>query len=353
MAMWALFRGTIVLGGALALGSWIGLGRPPIHDVRDAENLLARVAAPRSLAPGGAPSAPAAPTTTPAEEERAIEFGPTPEQRDPSLVPTLAPPAPWPRLNPEASIAKAWLVAEGPERQSGRRLVTLTFDDGPFLETTPSVLRVLAKYNLHATFFVIGEYLDGDDRRAAATRRLLQKIVDGGHLVGNHTWDHYRLSQASHAKIVQEIDDCATSVERAIGKKPILFRPPYGELDDFGREAARERGLEVMLWSVAVDDMKRTDSHRMFHELTTQLEHKEGGMVLLHDIRFPSIAALRELLAWLHERHWDPAHPEKPGYDVVDMPTYLKAVAAAPLPYETRDDLNHAREAAREHASRR
>ena len=79
-------------------------------------------------------------------------------------------PLPWPRLNPEADMAKAWRLAEGPNRRPGdrRKLVTLTFDDGPFPETTPRVLELLEEYDVRATFFVIGRYLDGDDERARA-----------------------------------------------------------------------------------------------------------------------------------------------------------------------------------------
>jgi len=200
---------------------------------------------------------------------------------------------------------------------------------------------------VHATFFVIGQYLDGEDKRTRVTRALLRRIVQAGHLVGNHTHDHARLGSVSHTRVLEQIDEGSASIEHAIGRRPILFRPPFGELDDFGSQAAKERGLDVMLWSVAVEDMNRDDAHQMFRELSTQLDHKEGGMVLLHDIRFSSIAALRELLAWLHDHRWDPKRPSRPGYEIVDLPTYLEAVAASPLPYATRDDLERARDAAR------
>src|SRR5439155_12224929 len=126
---------------------------------------------------------------------------------------------------------------------------TFTFDDGPFLETTPSVLKVLRHYRIHASFFVIGEFLEGTDKRAAATRRLLKRVVDAGHLVGNHTFDHAHLGSISHTRVLDEIDRGSAAIERAIGKRPILFRPPFGELDDFGERAAAERHLDVMLWN--------------------------------------------------------------------------------------------------------
>lgn len=321
----------LVAASTLAAGSWLGLGRPT------ADQLRARFE-PWKQSMQAAPTPPPAPKP----EEKSVEFGPLPQQRDPSSVPSITQ---WPSLNEERSVQKAWMVAEGPQR-TARRLVTLTFDDGPFLETTPVVLKLLARYKLHATFFVLGTYLDGDLPRDRATRRLLVRIANEGHLIGNHTHDHLNLSNVTHNQALDQIDRGALSIERATGKKPILFRPPFGELDEFGQAALKERGADVLLWSVDASDMTRTDAHGIFKDLSTQLEYKEGGIVILHDIRFTSIAALRELLAWLSDHKWNPKEPNKPGYDVVDLPTYLRAVKDAPLPYETRDDLVRARDLA-------
>ncbi len=239
---------------------------------------------------------------------------------------------PWPRLNPEANMTKAWRLAEGRHRRPGdkRRLVTLTFDDGPFPETTPKVLELLAKYDVHATFFVIGRYLDGPGERALASRAVLHKIVEAGHLVGNHTHDHALLTSVTHTQVLDQIDRGAASIERTIGKKPILFRPPYGELDDFGVEAVRARGLDVLLWNVEAQDMARDDATTMFKELVHQIRYAEGGVVLLHDIRWTSVRILEKLLIFLDAKRFDPERPDREGYVIVDMPTYLREVAASP-----------------------
>jgi len=239
---------------------------------------------------------------------------------------------PWPRLNPQASIAEAWRLAEGPHRKPGdkRRLVTLTFDDGPFPETTPRVLALLEQYGVRATFFVIGRYLVGDDERARASREVLTKIVEAGHLVGNHTYDHARLTAISHTRVLAQIDRGSAAIERVIGKKPILFRPPYGELDEFGEEAVRARGLDILLWSVEAKDMERDDPQAMFEDIVRQLAYNEGGIVLLHDIRWSSVKILKKLLAYLDARRWDPDRPDRMGYEIVDLPTYLRAVADDP-----------------------
>jgi peptidoglycan/xylan/chitin deacetylase (PgdA/CDA1 family) len=239
----------------------------------------------------------------------------------------------------DADIMSAWRLAQGPHRKPGdkRRLVTLTFDDGPFPETTPKVLALLAKYEIHATFFVIGRYLDGDGERAQASRDVLRSIVAAGHLVGNHTHDHSLLTTISHTQVLEQIDRGAASIERAIGKMPILFRPPFGQLDDFGQEAVRERQLDVVLWNMEAQDMERDDTQAMFRELVFQLENKQGGIVLLHDIRWTSVDILKKLLVYLDAHRYDPERPGRAGYEIVDMPAYLREVEASPPRTRSRD----------------
>jgi peptidoglycan/xylan/chitin deacetylase (PgdA/CDA1 family) len=259
-----------------------------------------------------------------------------PPAPDPQTPPEIVP---WPHLNPEASVAKAWRLAEGPHRRPDdkRWPVTLTFDDGPFPETTPKVLELLEQYNVHATFFVIGRYLDGEGERAQASREVLKKIVASGHLVGNHTHDHARLTAVSHTQVLDQIDRGGASIEDVIGKRPILFRPPFGELDGFGQDAVRARGLDVLLWSIEVSDMERDDPQTMFRELVHQLRYNQGGVVLLHDIRWSSVTLLKRVLAYLDAKRWDSARPDRAGYDIVDLPTYLRAVEASPPQRDTRN----------------
>lgn len=329
----ALFAST------LALGTWLGLGKPSVDDARVVAERIKAAADARAGAKASAATDADAGTNA---DGNAAGAAPVSPQTDPAGFPSMRP---WPALNAEASIPKAWMVAEGPayRADSGRRLVTLTFDDGPFPETTPTVLRILAKNRVHATFFVVGRYLEGTDARARASREVLQQAVAEGHLIGNHTQDHALLTSLTHTQVLEQIDQGAAAIERTIGKRPILFRPPFGRLDDFGQAAVRERGLDLLLWSVEKQDMQREDTHQVSRELISQIEYKQGGIVLLHDIRWTSIAVLREVLAWLHEQRWDPKKPSRLGYDIVDLPEYLREVAASPLPYATRDELERAR----------
>lgn len=253
---------------------------------------------------------------------------------------------PWPVLNPDANLYKAWLLAEGPDRRAmgNRKLVTLTFDDGPFHETAPTTLRLLSEHRVRGTFFLIGKYLEGDSRRAVLARSTAKQIAEEGHLIGNHTRDHRLLGTSHKNRTLEQIDEGARLIREATGKMPLFFRPPYGWLDPFGERVLKERGMEPVMWSVAADDMERSDAEGIFDDLKTRLEYAGGGIVLLHDMHWPSVKALGRFLEWLARHRYDAQHPETPGYDIVDLPTYLWETARNPQPFASREELESVRQ---------
>jgi peptidoglycan/xylan/chitin deacetylase (PgdA/CDA1 family) len=311
-------RSVLALSASALLGTWLSLG------------------APRTL-----PAFPSLPSFSKAKSTVASSVP------DPLPVPSpeLPDKHPWPRLNPEADLGKAWLLAEGPhhERKDARRVVTLTFDDGPYPETTPKVLELLRKYDVRATFFVVGRYLLGESERAKRSREVLKEVAEAGHLIGNHTQGHALLTQLTPEQIGAEIDLAARGIEMVTGKRPLLFRPPYGQLDSAGMAAARARGLDLVLWSVEAHDMERSDTRQMLISMKTQLDFSRGGIVLLHDVRHSSVKLLEQLLVALRAAPFDPSRPDRVGYEIVDLPTYFRETEAKPQPYETREALQRDR----------
>jgi peptidoglycan/xylan/chitin deacetylase (PgdA/CDA1 family) len=245
----------------------------------------------------------------------------------------LPDPLPWPRLNPACTVHRAWLLAEGPADPS-RKLVTFTFDDGPTTDVTPAVLDTLERHHATATFFFVGASFRGKPEHVKAARAVAERVVGRGHLVGSHTQSHALLTQIDRAKVLSEIDDGIDTIAKITRSRPVLFRPPYGQLDSFGEEAIRARGLELIMWSIEAD--AKTDPDAMFASLRDQIAYAGGGIVLMHDTRAATPVALGKLLDWLARKR----------FEVVDLPTYLRETAAHPQPYPDRTSLERARAAA-------
>ena len=166
------------------------------------------------------------------------------------------------------------------------RYVALTFDDGPG-RYTPRVLALLARADARATFFVVGDrvrYWPGLVRAELAE-----------HAVGNHTWDHARLpglgARATHA----ELSLTQSAIVRITGVRPLLFRPPYELMSDAAANMARALGLTVILWSVdSGDSAPGATADTVARTVIAHL--RPGAIVLMHDIRPASVAALPRIL---------------------------------------------------------
>lgn len=161
---------------------------------------------------------------------------------------------------------------------TNRKVVALTFDDGPLSLTTPQVLEVLKEKNVKATFFVVG-------KRAEQFPQLLSREVEAGHEIGNHSYDHHRLTQLSEERIGDELSKSETIIEK-MAVKPNLFRPPEGKYNSAILQMARERGYSVILWSVDPNDWRVVAPGKIANTVMSQV--KPGSIILLHDGISPS-----------------------------------------------------------------
>ena len=176
------------------------------------------------------------------------------------------------------------------------RAVYLTFDDGPDPIVTNQILDILARYNAKATFFVLGDSVD-------RYPEVVQRIVNGGHTVGNHTYFHEALPRETDEVVVQTLAATNNAIARATGRSPACMRPPYGSLDERTLQLVRAQGYGVSMWEVDSNDWRHTDAYTIAAEVlrSTNL----GDRVLFHDgptNRTPTAAALESVLAVLTRR---------------------------------------------------
>ncbi len=176
-------------------------------------------------------------------------------------------------------------------------MVAFTFDDGPHELYTPRVLRALAKHDIPAAFFVVGNSLAGDHH--ADRRALLVRMRDAGHLIGNHTFHHARLTKLSAAARDAELARTAALVEETTGTAPVLVRPPYGASSPSLRAALTAAGLTEVRWNIDVRDWTLEDPEVLRRAVLDRIVEQRGGIVILHDTKLPTVRALPGLLAGL------------------------------------------------------
>ncbi len=177
----------------------------------------------------------------------------------------------WACSMPSSTFFRPVLI-RGPKE--GKR-VSLTFDDGPSEQFTEQVLAILREHQVPATFFVCG-------RNVEKHPDLLRRIVAEGHAVGNHTYSHLYVYFKSRRRIAEEIDRTQAAIEKVIGFRPNIFRPPYGARWFGLVPTLLERGMHMILWSAAGYDWKK-DVPGITEAALRDL--KPGAVLLLHDGR--------------------------------------------------------------------
>lgn len=170
--------------------------------------------------------------------------------------------------------------------------VALTFDDGPSREHTPRILDVLDREDARATFFVLGD-------RATKMPDLLVEIDEAGHEIGNHTWSHGSMRSMWASQIRDELTRTSDAVYAAIGRRPGLFRPPFGRYAPSALAVIGDLGMNVVLWSVDGEDWDREADAAA---AVVVRNARPGDIVLLHDRTATTAQALPAIIGGLRAR---------------------------------------------------
>ena len=156
----------------------------------------------------------------------------------------------------------------------GSRQIALTYDDGPNEPHTQRLLEALAKHNVHATFFLIGRYIQQQPQ-------IAREIVQAGHVVGTHTFTHPLLIFKSEAEIRQELIQGRDALQDAIGKPSNLVRPPFGGRRPAVLRIARELSLNPVMWNITGYDWNAPPAAAIERKVAKQI--RGGDVILLHD----------------------------------------------------------------------
>jgi len=156
----------------------------------------------------------------------------------------------------------------------GTRQLALTYDDGPNDPHTLRLLEILARHDVHATFFLIGKHVQ-------KRPDLVREIAQAGHTIGNHTFTHPLLVFKNSSEVRQELLLCSAALQDAIGEHSNLFRPPFGGRRPAVLQIARALGLEPVMWNVTGYDWSARPAAVIERKVARQIGG--GDVILLHD----------------------------------------------------------------------
>ena len=170
------------------------------------------------------------------------------------------------------------------------KCVSLTFDAAWGNEDTQQLIDILGKYNVNATFFVVGEWVDKYPESVKA-------LHDAGHEVMTHSDDHAHFAQLSQEQIIENINTSCDKIEAVTGVRPTLFRCPYGEYNDTVVETINNMGIQVIQWSKDSLDWKDLSAAEITERVTKNIQG--GDIVLFHNAAKHTPEALPGIIEYL------------------------------------------------------
>ncbi|MBI1271074.1 polysaccharide deacetylase family protein [bacterium] len=150
----------------------------------------------------------------------------------------------------------------------------LTFDDGPFPETTPYLAELLFEKSVGATFFFTGE-------NARKYPELVRTVVEAGHQVGNHSYSHLFCYAESQEAFRRSLELTNNYIEEASGKRPVVYRPPFGIIDKSRALTVEAMGMKLVYWGALAEDWQALGEVEVVRRIDKQLE--PGTIIVLHE----------------------------------------------------------------------
>lgn len=159
------------------------------------------------------------------------------------------------------------------------KMIALTFDDGPNVLYTERLLDGLAERDVKATFFLIG-------KNAEAHPEIVSRIAEEGHLIGNHTYSHLKLTAGNETEFLEEINRTGEIIRDITGSTPVFCRPPFGV---WNTRYEQRLGIIPVLWDVDPRDWCTFDTRTVANRILADCH--DSAIVLMHDEYETSVEA--------------------------------------------------------------
>lgn len=183
-----------------------------------------------------------------------------------------------------------------------KKVIALTFDDGPHPKYTSEILDILDEYDVKATFFVLGKF-------AEAYPDIIRRQWEEGHEIGNHTYSHINIKKASKDNLQKEYKKTQEIVYSVTNSKPKLFRPPYGSFDEKTIDIVEKSNSVIVLWSYKQDskDWSNPEVNKIVNTTLSNIEN--GDIILFHDYIYynesHTVEALKKIIPELKNRGYE------------------------------------------------
>lgn len=186
-----------------------------------------------------------------------------------------------------------------------KKEIAISFDDGPVVNHTPEILRLLQQEDIKATFFFIGN-------RIAGNENILTQIKEDGHIIGNHSYSHhFWFDMFSSKKMLQDMKAMDDELKRVTGLQPRLFRPPYGVTNPNLKKAIINGNYIPVGWSVRSMDTVIKEEEKLLEKINRSI--KPGAVFLFHDTSKTTLNVLPAFIKEVKNR----------GYNIIPLDKLL------------------------------
>ena len=172
--------------------------------------------------------------------------------------------------------------------EDGKKIMAMTFDDGPSAEHTPKILDILHAAGIKASFFCIGKNIGGNEN-------ILRRIHEEGHMIGNHSYSHhFGFDFFSAGRMVADLRQADASISAILNVTPRMFRPPYGVINPNVRKTILEGNYFPVGWNIRSFDTLIRNPKRLKDRIITRFS--PGAVLLLHDSGIFTAEILNEII---------------------------------------------------------
>ncbi|MBS4201873.1 DUF4309 domain-containing protein [Bacillus sp. FJAT-49732] len=191
-----------------------------------------------------------------------------------------------------------------------KKMVALTFDDGPDEKITPAIINILNDYNVKGNFFFLGS-------NVKLHPEVVKQAFESGHLVLSHSFNHVELSKLGKSEVEKEVKRAGEEIQSVIGKMPAILRTPYGDTNDQVVNVSKEQGYSIVLWSIDTLDWSQKDATNIVKNVVDNV--RNGDIILMHSDsdKMETEKALPLMIESL----------EKMNFEIVELETLLNIKA--------------------------